>query len=84
MTIGHSSEPKPEPYAVTIPETRRLCGDAGRSTIYVLIGRGQLVAIKAGARTLVTTESIRTYLAGLPRAKIKPPPRRRQRGRQKK
>lgn len=34
-----------------------------RSTVYNMIDRGDLVAKKIGARTLITTESIRAFLA---------------------
>lgn len=73
-------EPKLEPYAVSIPETQRLLGDKSHSGVYELLGSGKLVAVKDGAKTLITLNSIREYSAGLPRAKIKPPaPRRRRR-----
>ena len=69
-----------EPVAVPFPTAQELLGEKARSTLYVLLGRGKLVALKDGAKTLITLESIRAYMAGLPRAKIKPPvPRRRRR-----
>ena len=59
-----------EPLAVLIPETMRLTGKS-RSGVYDAIGRGELDAVKDGARTLVTVASIRRRQAALPRAKIK-------------
>jgi hypothetical protein len=63
-----------EPYAVPLREAMRLLGDKSHSTLYELLGRGQLNAVKDGVKTLITLESIRRYSAGLPPAKIKPPP----------
>jgi hypothetical protein len=74
-------EPKLEPFAVTIPESQRLLGDKSHSALYELLGSGKLVAVKDGKKTLITLESIRDYMAGLPRAKIKPPAPRRKRRR---
>jgi hypothetical protein len=61
-----------EPYAVPIPEAQRLLGDKSHSTMYELLGRGLLDAVKDGAKTLITLESIRRYSASLLPAKIKP------------
>jgi hypothetical protein len=66
-----------EPYAVPLREAQRLLGDKSHSTIYELLGRGLLAAIKDGTKTLVTLESIRRYSANLPAAKIKAPTPRR-------
>jgi hypothetical protein len=66
-----------EPYAVPVPEARRLLGDKSHSALYELLGRGELAAIKDGAKTLIVLASIRRYQASLPPAKIRPPiPRR--------
>jgi hypothetical protein len=62
-----------EPVAVSIPEARRLLGGKSRSQLYSDIGSGKLEALKDGVKTLITLESIRAYMAGLPPAKIKPP-----------
>jgi len=45
-----------------------------RDSIYRLAGLGKLKAVKAGGKTLVTTESLQAYVASLPPAKIKPKP----------
>ena len=50
--------------AVSIRDAAALVG-LGRSTIYRLIGEGQLQTIKIGRRTLIRTASIRK-LAGMP------------------
>ena len=73
-------EPKLEPFAVSVRETQRLLGDKSHSGVYELIGRGELDAIKDGAKTLITLASIQRRQASLPPAKIKPPAPRRRRG----
>jgi hypothetical protein len=45
----------------------------GRSKLYEELGKGNLDAVKDGARTLITVESIRRRQASLPRATFKPP-----------
>lgn len=45
--------------------------DTSNSEIYNLIGRGQLVAVKAGRKTLITGDSVRAWWASLPPAKIR-------------
>ena len=46
-----------------------------RSRIYELMGKGELVARKAGRRTLIMGDSLRAYLENLPSAVIAPPKR---------
>ena len=41
-----------------------------KATIYELLGRGQLVAVKHGRRTLIPAASLTGYLATLPPAEI--------------
>ncbi len=55
------------PLAVTIKEGTRLMG-ISRTRTYELIKGRQLEAVKAGRRTLLIMESVRSYLASLPRA----------------
>jgi hypothetical protein len=43
----------------------------GRTSIYCLLGRGALVARKSGKRTLITGQSIRSYIDSLPQADIR-------------
>jgi excisionase family DNA binding protein len=42
----------------------------GRSTIFNLLARGELVAVKLGTRTLISTEELQRYLASLPKAEF--------------
>jgi excisionase family DNA binding protein len=44
-----------------------------RPTQYVLLGSGQIAAVKSGGRTLINVASVRRYLARCPRAAIAPP-----------
>lgn len=53
----------------TVKKTCDLTG-LGVTSIYSLLGQGKLRAKKAGARTLVTGESLAAYLASLPDAVI--------------
>jgi len=62
-----------EPALVTVPNAARFLGQ-GKSTIYELMGLGEIEAVKAGARTLLKVPSLKRYAASLPPAKIKPPP----------
>jgi hypothetical protein len=56
--------------AYRIPDAGRLTG-LGQTKLYELIGKGVLDARKAGSRTLITGESLRAYVAGLPKAEIR-------------
>ena len=58
-----------EPLAYRIDDARRILG-LGTTKIYELIGQNLLDARKAGARTLITGESLRAYVASLPKANI--------------
>ena len=51
-------EVAPEPFTRSIKETAQLLS-VGRSTIYRLVGDGQLETVKIGHRTLIKTSSIR-------------------------
>ena len=50
-----------EPIAMRVPEACRYLG-IGRSTLYVLIGEGEVEVIKLGASTLVLTASLRSLV----------------------
>jgi hypothetical protein len=54
----------------TIADTTRVTG-LPRTTIYKLLGGGELVGKKAGRRTLITSASIQGYLDSLPAAAIR-------------
>jgi len=62
-----------EPFAVVMKTARNLLGGRAASTIYDMVGRGELDAVKDGKRILITMASIRRRQEGLPRAKIGPP-----------
>lgn len=51
-----------EPITMRVPEACRYLG-VGRSTLYVLIGEGEIEFIKLGSSTLVLTESLRSLVA---------------------
>lgn len=59
-------------YAVPIKVARSALGNKARSEIYEAAGRGELVLVKDGNKTLVTTELIRRYQAMWPRLNVKP------------
>lgn len=59
-----------EPLLYRIEDTKRTTGH-GTTKIYELIGAGVLDARKAGGRTLITGESLRRYVANLPKADIR-------------
>lgn len=50
-----------EPITMRVPEACRYLG-IGRSTLYVLIGEGEIEFIKLGSSTLVLTESLRSLV----------------------
>lgn len=54
--------PAIEPIAMRVPEACRFVG-VSRSTLYVLIGRGEIETIKLGSSTLVLTASLRDLVA---------------------
>ena len=60
--------PNPIPPAAMHPIDRAcLISGCGRTKLYGLIANGQLDARKLGRRTLITDESLRRFLASLPR-----------------
>lgn len=63
----HRTSPSIEPISMRIPDACRYTG-ISRSTLYVLISRGQVEIIKLGSSTLVITESLRKLIAGRRRA----------------
>jgi len=67
-----------EPLLLSIPQTSQTVGRCV-ATIYGLIGAGVLDARKSDGRTLVTMESIKAYIAMLPKAEIAPRPKRKPR-----
>jgi excisionase family DNA binding protein len=59
-----------EVLAHTIADAAKVSG-LGRTSLYELIGAGKIEARKAGNRTLIPAESLRAYIASLPRADIR-------------
>lgn len=53
---------------LTISEVVRITG-IGRTKLYELLQTGQISAVKLGSRTLVKGESLRTFIAELPKFK---------------
>jgi len=56
------ARPFVEPIAMRVPDACRFIG-IGRSTLYVLIGRGEVETIKIGSSTLVMTESLKRLIS---------------------
>lgn len=56
------SAPPIEPISMRIPDACRYTG-ISRSTLYVLIAKGQVEIIKLGSSTLVITDSLRKLIA---------------------
>src|SRR5262249_35070464 len=78
MRASTVSQMEIEPILVSIPRASAMIG-RGVATIYALLGRGQLRAVKSDARTLVVVESLREYAAKLEAdhpAQIAPPRKR--------
>lgn len=53
------------PIAVTIPEAVKLSG-LSRSALYIALRNRELLARKAGRRTLIAYRDLEAYLASLP------------------
>lgn len=53
------------PIAVTIPDAVKATG-MSRSALYEAMKRGDLIARKAGRRTLISFADLEVYLASLP------------------
>lgn len=53
------------PLAVTIPDAVKATG-MSRTSIYEALKRGDLIARKAGRRTLISFADLEAYLASLP------------------
>jgi hypothetical protein len=71
----------PEPFAVSVKDARPLLGNRSLSSIYEMLARNELDAVKDGKRTLITLASIRRRQEALPKATFRPTSRRRSRGR---
>ncbi|MCV7001142.1 helix-turn-helix domain-containing protein [Mycolicibacterium alvei] len=47
---------------VPIPEARHALGDIGRSTLYELVSRGEIVKVNIGRRGFITADSLGEYV----------------------
>ena len=66
-----------KPLLASVSEAARLI-DAGESTIWDLLAKGELDAVKDGARTKILMASIERHVASRPKARFQPlKPRRR-------
>lgn len=61
---GHSKMQKP--ITVTIPDAVAASG-MSRSALYEALKRGDLIARKAGRRTLISIADLEAYIASLPK-----------------
>ncbi|MGH7089297.1 MAG: helix-turn-helix domain-containing protein [Stellaceae bacterium] len=61
---------QPERLLYTAAETERLLG-ISHATLYRLLARSRLSAVKVGAATRITASSIERYLASLPPAQMR-------------
>ena len=59
-----------EPIAMRVPDACRFVG-VSRSTLYLLIAKGEVEIIKLGSSTLVLTASLRQLVAGRRHGSIK-------------
>ncbi|MEH6789943.1 helix-turn-helix domain-containing protein [Parasphingorhabdus sp.] len=55
-----------QPLTVTIPDAVRITG-LSRSALYVALKRRDLIALKAGRRTLLRVRDLEEFLASLPK-----------------
>ncbi len=58
---GQDRRPPLDPIAIRVPDACRYVG-IGRSTLYVLISKGEVEVIKLGSSTLVLTASLRRLI----------------------
>lgn len=53
------------PIALTIPDAAKL-SSLSRTSLYAALKRGDLIALKAGRRTLILRAELEAYMTGLP------------------
>ncbi|MGQ3228762.1 MAG: helix-turn-helix domain-containing protein [Blastomonas fulva] len=63
-----------EPISMRVPDACRFTG-ISRSTLYLLIARGEVEVVKMGTSTLVLTESLRQLIEGYRHSGSNPKPR---------
>ena len=66
--MSNSNDPASahSPLAYRVKDACRVAG-LGETSLRALIREGKIVALKAGGRTLIQADSLRSYLANLPR-----------------
>ena len=67
-----SSLAKSTPELATISDIQKMNGGESRASIYRALGRGELVAVKRGRRTLIVVESARQRIRNMPIASFRP------------
>jgi hypothetical protein len=55
---------------VPIPQTCKVLGDVGRTTVYTLVDRGDLVKVNIGRRSFITAESLTAYVDRITEAAV--------------
>jgi hypothetical protein len=60
--MDNDDTPKITKMLVSIPDTRKALGGIGRTTIYDLINRGELVKVNIGTRGFITAKSLAAYV----------------------
>lgn len=68
LVAAPAHERPPEKWAFTLKEASAAIG-VGKTTLYGAIADGHLVALKMGSRTLIPAESLRAWVASLPRVR---------------
>lgn len=63
----NKSENSPAPINVSVADAGRISG-LSKSEVYRRLAAKDLEAVKSGKRTLITVDSVRNYLANLPKA----------------
>jgi hypothetical protein len=58
------------PRLVPIPQTCKALGDVGRTTVYTLVDRGDLVKVNIGRRSFITAESLTAYVDRITEAAV--------------
>lgn len=71
VALHEAHDPPAAPVlAVSVSEAVRVSG-VGRTSIYEAIGDGRVEAVKCGSKTLVLMESLRAFIASLPRIQVR-------------
>jgi hypothetical protein len=71
------------PFGFDLSVASKILADKSRSGLYEAAGRGELEFVKDGAKTIVTTDSLISYLERMQSVTIKPTPPRKWKSRAK-